>query len=80
MKTRVIFFGELTDVVNSETEEFQTVPGTTLNVFLNSILEKYPGLADVNYSLFLNTRKANDLKVKLKANDILSLMPPFAGG
>lgn len=80
MKITVLFFGITTDLINSNSIEFNTKTATTVGNFKKELLEKYPKLTTVNsYAIAVNETYATD-DVILKEADVIAIIPPVSGG
>ena len=80
MEISVKYFGIIADITQKKEEViFMEEESNTLK-YLQSIIEiKYPKILVINYSIALN-KKFLQNDILLKNNDIIALLPPFAGG
>ena len=74
------YFGALTDITNKK-EEILLLDDADLSVaFLKSKLEfDYKGFQNINYLVAIN-QALSKLDSKIKDQDIIAFLPPFAGG
>lgn len=77
MKTKVLFFGVLTDVVKSNKIEVSDVK-TTEELMLK-VKSDYPEIEKYTFRIFVNKDQVSGNKT-LKEGDEIALLPPFAGG
>ncbi|MES2410618.1 MAG: MoaD/ThiS family protein [Bacteroidota bacterium] len=80
MEITVKYFGIIADIARKKEEVFFIDDESNSVKKLQSIIEiKYPKILVTNYSIALNEKfLQND--ILLKNNDIIALLPPFAGG
>jgi sulfur-carrier protein len=80
MEITVKYFGIIADITQKKQEQFFVEEDAITLKFLKSKIEiKYPNILVVNYSIAVNEKfLQND--IKLKNNDIIAFLPPFAGG
>ena len=75
-KIKVLFFGSLSDVSGRSELAYEAID----TVGLKESLEKtYPNLSNYTFRIALNQEIVSDNQ-KLSDNDVVALMPPFAGG
>jgi molybdopterin synthase sulfur carrier subunit len=80
MIVTVKYFGLLTDVTQTTEEQFSLVAsGISVNQLKNEIAQKYPLIDQSNFTIAVNQSVVND-DVILNNNDVMALLPPFAGG
>jgi len=73
---RVLWFGVAQEITGSADEEFKAEDTAALRL---QILERHPGMRTVNFRLALNgTMLKKD--GQLEENDVIAVLPPFAGG
>lgn len=80
MEIIVKYFGIIADITQKNEEVFfvEEESNTIKNIKLK-IEIKYPKILVINYSIAVNQKfLQND--ILLKNNDIIALLPPFAGG
>lgn len=70
-------YGRLTDII--ENREFNPEGVENTDQLKKKLLFLYPALSDIDYAIAVNNQivKGN---YPLKADDIVSLLPPFSGG
>lgn len=80
MTITIKYFGLVADITNIKEEEFNLTESilTTEDLALN-LHQKYTDLKNTSFVIAVNkTIATSDLK--LNNNDIIALLPPFAGG
>ena len=78
MKINVLIFGSLADAVKGQAE-IQLENKADLDSVKKTLLDSYPGLADFTFRVALNQQVIEGNAI-LKNNDVVALLPPFAGG
>ena len=80
MEITVKYFGIIADITQKKEEVFFIEDDSYRLKLLKLKLEvKYPKILVINYSIAVNQKfLQND--ILLKNNDIIALLPPFAGG
>ena len=77
MQVKVMIFGQLTDIIRSNT---LTLTGTTDTKGLMEDLKKqYPALSQAKYILAVDKQTITENTI-LKDGSIVALLPPFSGG
>lgn len=77
MKNKIKLFGILADTLRkSEIEIEHTKSAQDLRLQLN---DKLPEIAGFRYIIFVNNNELTD-SAEIHENDVISLVPPFAGG
>ena len=81
MRIRVLFFGQLRDIVGTDSEEAHFAPGVTLEGVFRSYAARFPRLEGMAGSVAMarNQRFARRTEV-VKDGDELAIMPPVSGG
>jgi molybdopterin synthase sulfur carrier subunit len=75
----VKYFGAIAEKTTSSEEEF-SFSGMPLRDLLLALEQKYQ-LGEVSFSVAINQKIVQDTaNYILKSNDIVALLPPFAGG
>jgi molybdopterin synthase sulfur carrier subunit len=75
----VKYFGAIAEKTKSSEEEF-SFSGIPLRDLLLALEQKYQ-LGEVSFSVAINQKIVQDTtNYVLKSNDIVALLPPFAGG
>ncbi|PWA04620.1 MoaD/ThiS family protein [Flavobacterium psychrotolerans] len=75
----VKYFGMIAEKTKTEGEEF-SFSGMQLVDLLSTLEQKYQ-LGQLSFSVAINQKIVQDTAdYKLKSNDIIALLPPFAGG
>ena len=80
MEIRVKYFGIIADITQKKEEVFFVDNESNTLKLLQSKLEiNYPKIVVINYSVAVNQKfLQND--ILLKNDDVIALLPPFAGG
>ena len=78
MKVNVLFFGSLIDVTGGS-QEIQLTDVRDIDGVKNDLQQKYPQLQNYTFRIALN-QKIIDENHDLNDNDVIALLPPFAGG
>ncbi len=81
MRIRVLFFGQLRDIVGTDCDMAQVVPGASLENLFQGYAERFPRLAAMAGSVAMarNQRFAPRTEA-LEDGDEVALMPPVSGG
>lgn len=75
----VKYFGAIAEQTKKNEEEF-SFSKNSLNDFLSDLTLKYT-LSDLSFSVAVNQKMVqNPADYSLKSNDVIALLPPFAGG
>ena len=75
----VKYFGAIVEKTKSQGEEF-SFPDMPLNHLLSALEQKYE-LGELSFCVAINQKIVqNTADYSLKSNDIIALLPPFAGG
>lgn len=77
MVIKVLFFGQLLDIVGSDHLILDQVEGTAQ--LRQILLERYPALASVPFTMALDHCLVADEQVFL-SDSTIACMPPFSGG
>jgi molybdopterin synthase sulfur carrier subunit len=72
----VLLFGVLTDVVGKQKLELKANDIGSLKIML---LEKFPALQKYKFQFAVNREKTEE-NILLNEEDVVALLPPFAGG
>jgi molybdopterin synthase sulfur carrier subunit len=75
MEIKIIAFGQLAEITGKEIT-LEAIDITSLKQILNN---RYPMLLDEKYAMAVN-KKLVQGNLELHQNDIVVLMPPYAGG
>jgi sulfur-carrier protein len=73
---RVLWFGVAQEIAGTAEEEFMAEDTTTLRL---QIFEKHPRMRNVKFRLALNGTMLKE-DGQLEKNDVVAVLPPFAGG
>ena len=80
MEITVKYFGIIADITQKKEEVFFIdEEANTIKNIKSKIEIKYPKVLVINYSIAVN-KKFLQNDILLKNNDIIALLPPFAGG
>jgi len=77
MHVKVMIFGQLTDIIKSNT---LTLTGTTdTKCLVDELKKQYPALNQAKYILAVDKQTVTENTI-LKDGSIVALLPPFSGG
>lgn len=80
MKLKILLFGISTDLVGSNSLDFETKENISVQEFKNSLQEQYSQLSQINsYAIAVNESYATD-DTLLRENDVIAIIPPVSGG
>ena len=80
MEIIVKYFGIIADITQKKEEVFYLEEElNTIKNIKSKVEIKYPKILVINYSIAIN-KKFLQNEILLKNNDIIALLPPFAGG
>ncbi len=75
----VKYFGAIAEKTKSQGEEV-SISNVSLKDLLSNLEEKYQ-LSDLSFSVAINQKMIpKPYDYSLKSNDVIALLPPFAGG
>jgi sulfur-carrier protein len=77
MAIRIMIFGRLTDIINSNELTLAGIDDT--NSLVSELNKLYPSLAGNRYVMAVNKQTITTNTV-LKEDSIVALLPPFSGG
>ncbi|MGZ8558913.1 MAG: MoaD/ThiS family protein [Chitinophagaceae bacterium] len=77
MELRIMIFGQLTDIINSNVLILTDITDT--NNLVSELNKRYPALAGTKYMMAVNKQTVTTNTV-LKEDSIVALLPPFSGG
>lgn len=77
MQVRIMIFGQLTDIVNTNALTLTGIVDT--NGLVNELNKLYPALAGSKYIMAVNKQTVVGNTI-LKENSTIALLPPFSGG
>lgn len=76
---RLKYFGAIAEKTKSNEEEFPFLE-ISLKQLLEDLVQKYH-LKNLSFSIAVNQKVIQDIEnYSIKNNDIIALLPPFAGG
>ena len=77
MQIKVMIFGQLTDIIKSNT---LTLTGTAdTKDLMDELKKQYPALSQAKYILAVDKQTVTENTI-LKDGSIVALLPPFSGG
>lgn len=80
MRLKILFFGVATDITAMESIDLVT-ESHTLTELMKELFNKYPALQNTSFQIALNQEFTNiNQNISLKDDDVIALLPPFAGG
>lgn len=77
MKTNIIVFGQLTDIIGNDKLVVNNAGDT--NSLLEELKKGYPALEDSKFILAVDKKLVTE-NTLLNTNSTIALMPPFSGG
>ena len=77
MELRIMIFGQLTDIINSNELTLTGIADT--NSLVSELHKRYPSLANAKYMMAVNKQTVITNTI-LKEDSIVALLPPFSGG
>jgi MoaD family protein len=81
MKIRVKLFASFRDIVGGKEEEVEITEGTTVQMLLDSYIERFPEMARYRDHIILSVNKEYGAAgLELKDGDEVSFLPPVSGG
>ncbi len=78
MKVKILFFGVLSELTNSNQIIIENID--SLQNLISLLENKYEKLKSHKYQISLNKEIAHNTDILLKDMDEIALLPPFAGG
>ena len=80
MKITLKYFGLIADITNTNEELFSLEKSDySTNDLMKQLHEKDTGLQNVSFAIAVN-KSITTTEINLNNNDIIALLPPFAGG
>ena len=76
MLIEVKYFGPMTDLTKNDHEQLDVSTIAELKSYLTS---HYPESVGITYSISVNEEIVNE-DIRFKENDVVAILPPFAGG
>jgi molybdopterin synthase catalytic subunit len=81
MRVRILFFGQLKDLVGQPSAEADFPPGADLRAVFDSVAARYPRLKELARSIVLaRNREFADLSMLIEDGDEVAFLPPVSGG
>jgi molybdopterin synthase sulfur carrier subunit len=77
MNVNLIIFGQLTDIVGSDSLALEGISDT--DGLVKELNKQYPALTDMRYVIAVNKQTVTG-NVSLKEGATIALLPPFSGG
>ncbi len=77
MKTNVIFFGQIQEILGCDQLMLSDVNNT--EQLVDELVLRYPALSKSKYAIAVNKKIIID-KMWLNDNDVVAFLPPFSGG
>jgi sulfur-carrier protein len=78
MRVNILFFGALIDVTNGKSE-LRLSDVDDVNMVKKKLYHQFPGLTNYTFRIAVN-QKILSSNQELSDNDVVALLPPFAGG
>jgi len=79
MTIRLKYFGVISEITQIEEEVIHMEAHMDVQKLQNLLMDKYAQLNSVSYKVAINESIENE-NIELKENDLVALLPPFAGG
>lgn len=81
MRVRVLFFGQLKDVVGRPSEDLELPDGSTLETAFERYASQFPRVREMADSIAVaRNQEFADLRAALEDGDEVAFMPPVSGG
>lgn len=77
MPINVIIFGQLTDLIGTDSLAFENIDDT--NQLVDKLTAAYPSLTSASYAIAVDKKNVKENTV-LNNNSTVALLPPFSGG
>jgi molybdopterin synthase sulfur carrier subunit len=77
MTTRIIVFGQLTDIINSSKLALDNIRDT--DSVVEELNNRYPALVSAKYMIAVDKQTVTENTI-LKEGSTVALLPPFSGG
>jgi molybdopterin synthase sulfur carrier subunit len=77
MTTRIIVFGQLTDIINSSELALDNIRDT--DSVVEELNNRYPALVSAKYMIAVDKETVTENTI-LKEGSTVALLPPFSGG
>lgn len=77
MTTRIIVFGQLTDIINSSEFALDNIRDT--DSVVEELNNRYPALVSAKYMIAVDKQTVTENTI-LKEGSTVALLPPFSGG
>ncbi|MDB5208567.1 MAG: thiamine protein [Flavisolibacter sp.] len=77
MTTRIIVFGQLTDIINSSELALDNIRDT--DSVVEELNNRYPALVSAKYMIAVDKQTVTENTI-LKEGSTVALLPPFSGG
>lgn len=79
MRLNIKYFGLVADITNTHEEDWMFKNNYTVANFISDLKEKYNPISGVPFKVSVNHAFATD-DILLSENDLIAILPPFAGG
>ncbi|MCG7338270.1 molybdopterin converting factor subunit 1 [Staphylococcus sp. ACRSN] len=76
---RVLYFAEIKELLNKDSEEIDLSYDITVESFVQHIIERYPSIANIKFQIAVNEEFVKDDDI-VRSNDTVALIPPVSGG
>ena len=80
MELELLLFGVTKDIIGPSPYSYKLITGTTANDLIESLIEKYPSLANLNSLAVAVNGEYASRQTQLKTGDEIALIPPVSGG
>lgn len=80
MTIKLKYFGLIADITNTNEELYSLEKSDfTTNDLIKELNKRYIGLQNISFAIAVN-KSITTTAINLNNNDIIALLPPFAGG
>lgn len=79
MNIRLKYFGMISEITEREEETIEIEAHSNVGPLLDLLAHKYDRLNKIQYKVAINESIENE-NIELNENDLVVLLPPFAGG
>lgn len=80
MHIKILFFGILKDITNSNSQELEIDKDINIEQFVIVLQEKFKGFPNIDAFTVAVNEEYVEKEFVLKDNDIVAIIPPVSGG
>ncbi|MEI6021207.1 MAG: MoaD/ThiS family protein [Bacteroidota bacterium] len=77
MKIRILIFGQLKDIIQSDELWMEDLHHS--DELISLLQQKFPGIQNLQFKMAVNKKMVHQ-SVKLQEQDVIALLPAFSGG